>query len=84
MDPAGFDPDGSGRVRTLAVVARKCLRRTGSPIRFDDVMSTTWQSTTRFVDAPCGISNPYALVGDMQPHEHQLRRRHPAFITHNR
>ncbi|MEV4420660.1 hypothetical protein AB0L40_11900 [Patulibacter sp. NPDC049589] len=47
-------------------------------------MSTTWQSTTRFVDAPCGISNTYALVGDMQPHEHKLRRRHSAFITHNR
>ncbi|WP_157260792.1 hypothetical protein [Patulibacter minatonensis] len=47
-------------------------------------MSTTWQSTTRFVIALRGESNPYALVGDMQPRATKLRHRHPAFITHNR
>ena len=47
-------------------------------------MSTTWQSTTRFVDAPCGVSNTHALVGDMQPQEQKLRHAHPAFITHTR
>lgn len=47
-------------------------------------MSTTWQSTTRFVDAPSGAANPYALVGDMKPRAQELRHLHPAFITHNR
>jgi hypothetical protein len=47
-------------------------------------MSATWQSTTRFVDAPRGVSNPYALVGDVQPQGQKLRQPHPAFITPNR
>lgn len=47
-------------------------------------MSTTWQSTTRFVDALSGAANPYALVGDMKPRAQELRHLHPAFITHNR
>ena len=47
-------------------------------------MSTTWQSTTRFVDAPCGVTNTYALVGDMQVQEPKLRHARPASITPNR
>jgi hypothetical protein len=47
-------------------------------------MFTAWQSTTRFVDAPRGASNPYALVGDLQPRGQKPRRIHPAFITPNR
>lgn len=47
-------------------------------------MSTTWQSTTRFVDAPCGVSNTWAPVGDMKPRVIELRHQHPAFLTHNR
>lgn len=46
-------------------------------------MSTTWQSTTRFVDAHCGVQKSYALVGDVRPRAQELRN-HPAFITHNR
>jgi len=81
----GFDPGaGPGRVRTLRHVARDRLRIAGAAARFDDVMFTTWQSTTRFVDAHCGATNTYALVGDMQPQEQKLRHQHPVFITHNR
>jgi hypothetical protein len=47
-------------------------------------MSTFRQSTTRFVDAPCGVVNTYALVGDMQPREHSLRHARPAATTPNR
>jgi hypothetical protein len=47
-------------------------------------MFTAWQSTTRFVDAPCGVSNSYALVGDVQPQGQKLRQPHPAFTTPNR
>jgi hypothetical protein len=47
-------------------------------------MSTTWQSTTRFVDAICGVPNMHALGGDTTPRARELRHLRPTFITHNR
>lgn len=94
--PRGFDPGRAIRARVAVAAGRpvqgsnpradrpRRLRTASGAARFDDVMSTTWQSTTRFVDAPCGATNPYALVGDMQVQEPKLRHAHPAFITHNR